>query len=124
MKILVCGGRDFQDREKIHEILKEYLYLKPDLTIIQGGQVTTDWKTGRKWGADYLAKKWAEANDVSVLEFKANWNKYGKPAGMIRNQQMLDEGNPDIVIAFKGGNGTADMVKRSKAQDKEVREIL
>ena len=124
MKILVCGGRDFMDRVKVHEILKEYLHLKPNLTIIQGGQVSTDWKTGKKHGADYLAKKWAEANDVSCLEFKADWNKYGKPAGMIRNQQMLDEANPDLVIAFKGGNGTADMVRRSRKHDKEVREIL
>lgn len=45
----------------------------------------------------------------------------GKAAGPIRNQRMLDEGKPDLVVAFPGGRGTADMVRRAKAAGVPVR---
>ena len=42
----------------------------------------------------------------------------------MRNQKMLDEGKPDLVVAFAGGRGTADMVRIAKRSGVEVREIL
>jgi predicted Rossmann-fold nucleotide-binding protein len=45
--------------------------------------------------------------------FPANWPKHGKGAGFIRNQQMLNEGKPDLMIAFPGGKGTADMIEKA-----------
>lgn len=126
MRVLVCGGRDYgnryeqeasnrEEKYKMHVILSEYKHIYGDIfTIIHGAAR----------GADTLAGKWAKANGIPVIEFPADWNKHGKRAGPIRNQQMLDEGKPDVVIAFRGGQGTADMVKRSKNQDFEVREIL
>lgn len=47
--------------------------------------------------------------------FRANSRKHGRAAGPIRNQQMLDEGKPHLVVAFPGGTGTADMVRRAQA---------
>ena len=52
--------------------------------------------------------------NIPVERFPADWSEYGKAAGAIRNQQMLDEGTPDLVVAFPGGNGTLDMVRRSQ----------
>jgi hypothetical protein len=52
--------------------------------------------------------------DIVRFECKADWRKYGAAAGPIRNQRML-EGPPDIVVAFAGGKGTADMVQRARA---------
>ena len=66
-----------------------------ELTVIHGGAR----------GADELGRKWAEQDDsdtpVSIEAFPADWDRYGKRAGYIRNQQMLDEGKPDIVLAFR-----------------------
>jgi hypothetical protein len=125
---LVCGGRDFGDLrigradprwndrvaernfvvgtlESIaHERSGFYIphdnWLPSDIIIIAGGAR----------GADECAIEWAVVNWCRFQEFPADWDKYGKAAGMIRNRQMLEEGKPDLVIAFPGGRGTAGMV--------------
>ena len=118
-RILVCGGRDFEDYHLLRQTLDEvcvkrkWLYTPdaygnylPDLVIIHGGAK----------GADDLADQWALVNWTGLEIYKADWSKYGKAAGGIRNQQMLDEGKPDLVIAFptKNSKGTWDMVRRAK----------
>jgi len=102
---LVCGGRDYADRERVREILDDIHALTPITTLVHGAAP----------GADSLAFEWAIANNIPARSFPADWQKHGKAAGPIRNQQMLDEGRPDIVVAFPGGRGTADMVTRSRA---------
>jgi hypothetical protein len=74
-------------------------------------------------GADWCAGAVAELRDIPQSVFKADWKAHGRAAGPIRNQQMLDQGKPDLVLAFPGGRGTADMVRRAKAAGVEVREI-
>lgn len=60
---------------------------------------------GAARGADALADEWAvqdgDSEGLTVEAYPAAWDKYGKRAGYIRNQQMLDEGDPDIVVAFR-----------------------
>lgn len=89
------------------------------------GNWLPDWViiSGKAKGADTVAIEWAVVNWCSWEEYPADWEQYGKAAGPIRNQRMLDEGKPDLVIAFPGGTGTADMVRRAKAAGIEVREI-
>jgi hypothetical protein len=53
--------------------------------------------------------------------YKAEWDKHGRAAGPIRNQQMLDDGKPDLVLAFAGGRGTDDMCRRAREAGIEVR---
>lgn len=101
MKVLVCGGRDYSDGGCVARYLTQ---LKPSC-VIQGGAT----------GADYLAMNYAQNHNVRSQTFRADWTKHGKAAGPLRNQQMLDEGKPDVVLAFPGGRGTADMVRRAKA---------
>ena len=108
MRVLVCGGRDYTDSHKLHEVLDSLD--KIELVIIEGGAR----------GADTMASCWAAFNSVECLTFHANWNKYGRGAGHIRNQQMLDEGKPDLVIAFPGGKGTANMISRAKKAGVDV----
>lgn len=120
MRVLVCGGRDYQNVMRVWEILD--LLPKKDLVIIQGDAR----------GADELAKTWAKNKNVECLSFPADWNKYGKRAGYIRNAKMLDEGKPDLVIAFPGGKGTDMMVMLSESagivtkrvKDKNFREPI
>lgn len=115
MRVLVCGGRDFYDWNKLNAILQQTKLRAPHdaLTIIQGGAK----------GADGMAREWCEAYHVAYINYPANWEKHGRASGPIRNQRMLDDGKPDLVIAFPGGSGTADMVRRARAANITVQEI-
>jgi hypothetical protein len=73
------------------------------LTIIEGGAR----------GADKLARQWAEDRGVPVATYPAEWDRHGVSAGPIRNRQMLEDGKPDMVLAFPGGKGTANMVEQA-----------
>lgn len=68
---------------------------------------------GGATGADRLAREWADMNGVQVLTFPAEWNIHGKSAGPIRNKKMLEEGRPDMVVAFPGGRGTQNMINQA-----------
>jgi hypothetical protein len=110
VRVLVCGGRDYRNRVFLFDTL-DCLRSKTDISLlIEGGAR----------GADRLAKEWAGFVDVPVQEFRADWNRYDKAAGHIRNKQMLDEGRPDLVIAFPGGAGTADMIRQAEERRVEV----
>lgn len=73
---------------------------------------------GEAKGADTHARKWAEAQDVAVEPYPAEWELYGKAAGHIRNKQMLVDGQPDLVLAFShelsASRGTTNMVTQSR----------
>ena len=110
MKVLVCGGRDFKDRDFVWHTLDHVCnpngeQLPPNDILIIHGHCKT--------GVDRLADNWAIINWVPTQRCPADWERYGKSAGPIRNQRMLDCANPDIVVAFPGGRGTADMVGRA-----------
>lgn len=107
MRILICGDRNWKDREEIRRILKILLEEQPDFILIEGGAR----------GADTIAKEEAKVLGISddrILEFPAEWDKFGKSAGVIRNRQMLDEGKPDLVIGLHNdlskSKGTKDMI--------------
>lgn len=110
MRVLVCGGRDFANPEKLSATLSALHVQEPFSLLIHGGAR----------GADRMANQWAVNANVPRAVFYANWSEHGKAAGPMRNQMMLDQGKPDIVIAFPGGRGTADMVRRAKAAGVKV----
>lgn len=100
-RVLVCGGRDFNDAALVERTL---CGLRPCPEVIISGGAP---------GADHLAALWAEHYAESEV-YHAEWRRYGNRAGPIRNQRMIDEGKPDLVVAFPGGRGTADMVRRAE----------
>ena len=143
LRVLVCGSRDWNDIDTIYATL-DGLYLQAtmghlsveisEFVLIEGGAP----------GADSIAAQWAKNSPTHSynekpddphfehLQFRADWRKYGKAAGPLRNQQMLDEGKPDVVRAFKNNfdwvwldsngkqwkhlyHGTEDMVRRARA---------
>lgn len=114
MRVLVCGGRDFDDISALYDALDRIHARTPITCIVEGGAN----------GADYLASRWSAARDIrDHVRFRADWPIHGKAAGPLRNQRMLDEGKPDLVVAFPGGKGTADMVRRARAAGVEVIEV-
>ena len=102
LKILVCGGRDFRDKEFVFYALDR---INPDIVVHGGAR-----------GADSLAGEWCQARGKEERVYPARWNIHGKVAGPLRNREMLKEelDGLDGVIAFPGGNGTRDMVSIAK----------
>lgn len=113
MRLLVCGGRDFTDTELAYRVL-DRLHRQRGIDVVIEGHAR---------GADRIAGYWARRNGINNLKFPADWNTHGKAAGAIRNAQMLTEGKPDAVLAFPGGRGTADMVRRAREAGVEILEI-
>jgi hypothetical protein len=114
MKVLVCGGRDYNDVDRMHRFLDG----------LHNQFVFEEVITGGAMGADWHAWHWAKEMNIPRRVFGADWKKYGKTAGPIRNQRMLDEGKPDLVIAFPGGKGTEDMLRRTKQAGISYVEVL
>jgi hypothetical protein len=123
MRVLVCGGRDYNDRKYFISFLDklceergwktpedEYGNWLPAITIIHGGAR----------GADSMADDYAIVNWTGLKVYPAQWAKYGKKAGYIRNQKMLDEGKPNVVVAFPGGKGTQMMKDLARKAGVEV----
>lgn len=110
LRVLVCGGRNFiDDGGIIHNALYSIHVGErgPISVIIHGGAT----------GADSQGRIWAQHTEgVKHLLFKPDWHTHGRAAGPIRNQRMIDEGNPDLIVAVEGGRGTADMLRRGKRQ--------
>ena len=116
LRILVCGGRHFEDydflKRVLENVLKEKMLTPKDVEIV----------SGHSKGADSLGERWAEENNASVKIFPADWVKYKKSAGPIRNKQMIDYINcfeNKMVVAFvspnsKGTKQTISLAEKNK----------
>ncbi len=103
MKVIVCGGRDFQSPAQVWQGLDRLHEATPITQLMQGGAT----------GVDTFAKEWAVKHPgIQRFVCRADWDKHGRAAGPIRNARMLEWG-PDAVVAFPGGRGTANMVKQA-----------
>ncbi len=132
-RVLVCGGRDFNDRDFIHNTLCDLDAERGPITCVIHGCAT---------GADHEGMIWAQmmasipGRTITQAPFAAEWDNIDAPgavvknrrgggqynvlAGFWRNQRMIDEGKPDLVLAFPGGNGTADTIARARKAGIEV----
>ena len=108
-RVLVCGGRDYDDRDRVFSELDA---LQPIRMVIHGNAR----------GADSLAQAWCVSRRVQAVACPAQWSKHGKRAGPMRNEAMLGH-SPDLVLAFQGGRGTADMVSRARKAGVRVVEV-
>ena len=114
LKLGVVGSRNFSDyslmKEKLDEIKKQ-----TDMLIIVSG--------GSK-GADNLAEQYAKENDLQCIVHKADWNRYAKAAGMIRNRQIVD--TSDELIAFWDGTsrGTQNTIRLANQNNKKIKVVL
>jgi len=113
MRVLVCGGRTYSNDTRLFAVLDRLDEAKGIDVIIEGGAN----------GADHLAWAWSQLRGVASERFEADWENQGTLAGPARNARMLAEGKPDLVIAFAGGRGTADMVRKARREGVKVVEI-
>lgn len=123
MRVLVCGGRTwgwarhdapFDEQARAQKQRRQTFDVLDRIDQTSGIDVVIH---GDARGADRTAQLWAERNRVPVEVYPADWKKHGRSAGPRRNTQMLDEGKPDLVVAFPGGAGTADMVGKAIDRD-------
>ena len=107
MRILVCGARNWSDYIAIRDVIASLLPLGVECII-----------EGEAAGADSMGRVAANELGIAVLKFPADWNKHGKAAGPIRNKQMLEEGKPDLILAFHDdidkSKGTKNMLEQAQ----------
>mgnify|MGYP003332742136 FL=1 len=105
MRLLICGDREWSDLD----LMKEFIDSLPADTIIIEGDAR---------GADKMAGALAQQRGLQIEVYPAQWEMYGRRAGPLRNQQMLDEGKPDEVVYchdnLEHSKGTKDMVTRAR----------
>ena len=109
-KVLVAGGRRYQNRAKVRRVLDEIHSERPITTIIVGNGNIAKFALG-----------WARGNGVSFHQYHAEWKKYGKRAGFRRSAQMM-QSKPDLVVAFSGRTGTDFEVKEALKLGLKVRD--
>jgi hypothetical protein len=114
VRVLVCGGRAYKNRKRVYRLLKNLHEIFGDELVVIHGNAS---------GADTLADDFCRENHIKVDVYPAKWDEYGKKAGVLRNQQMLVDGDPNCVIAFPGGTGTAHMCKIARKSGMPVLEV-
>jgi len=122
IRLLVCGSRTLEDKQQ---------YIFATLDKLVGHNQIDVLICGMAKGVDIISYFWAKERGINIIECPADWKKYGKAAGPIRNQQMLDEEKPTHVIAFQdcrvnpnGSNGTNHMIRISKAKNVPVKTVF
>ena len=99
MKVIIAGGRDFKPQRHHGELLVALHKIFNFTEIV----------SGRAKGADSFGERFARTHGITIAPFPADWDKHGKKAGYLRNYDMANYG--DTLIAFRGGIGTANMIK-------------
>jgi hypothetical protein len=113
MKIIIAGGRAFNDYNLLCQKCDKLLSLQVEIEIVSG---TAN-------GADKLGERYANKKGYPVKKFPANWEKYGKSAGYKRNEEMAKYA--DALIAFWDGKskGTKHMIDLAKRYDLKVKVV-
>lgn len=113
-KVIVAGGRDFNDYPLLQQKLDTFLQNKlPNVEIV----------SGRAKGADSMGETYATVNHLKLKVFPAEWDKYGKSAGYKRNKQMAEYAN--ALIAFWDGKskGTSHMINLATEHNLQIRVV-
>lgn len=117
MRLIICGGRNFDDHELFHRAVSAW---------VEAHGWPSEVITGGANGADALGKTWATENSVEHVEVQAEWEAFGRKAGPLRNRKMayyasLMPGSG--CLALPGGKGTAGMVELARAAGLTVMEV-
>ena len=110
MRVLVCGGSAFKDKKSLYRKLDE---------VHENGHISLIINGGAR-GADYFSSQWAKERNVPLRIFKADWKNLGQKAVFALNNDMLSEAQPDVVIAFPGGDVTEDMIRMANSAGVKV----
>ena len=113
MKVIIAGGRDFDNYNLLKEKCNNILSNATNIEIVEGGAK----------GADTLGKRYGREKEYLIVTFPANWDEHGKAAGVIRNRQMAEYA--DCLIAFFDGKsrGTKNIIEEARKRNLKIRVI-
>jgi len=115
VKVIVCGSSRFQDKRQLFEVLDGLHAQTPVTAIINGGAR----------GADLLASQWARERSVALIRYRAAIDlARGPQAFLDLNARMLSEQRPDLILAFPGGEVSADLIARAQTAGINVLHVL
>jgi lactate dehydrogenase-like 2-hydroxyacid dehydrogenase len=112
MKTIVAGSRYITDQKVVNE------------SILDSKFEITELVSGTCRGVDYCGLRFAKENDIPIREFPALWNLYGKKAGPIRNQAMVDYADALIAIWDGKSKGTKDIIERAKKKNLKLLVVI
>ena len=114
LKLMACGSRSMADKELVFAELDKFRKKNPSLVLISGGAK----------GADSIAEEWAKARGAPITQYKPDWKKYGRGAGIVRNKEMVLAA--DFVIAFWDGmsKGTKFVIDLCYKAGKECKVVM
>lgn len=107
--LAVTGGRNFSNKKLVYNTLNEYK--SKDMMLVLGDAT----------GVDALARQWAIENKIPFVVHYANWGKYGKAAGPLRNKEMISQAN--MLLSFPGSRGTVDCTRQAEIAGIPIRRI-
>lgn len=115
MKIIIAGSRNFKDYQKLKMECNHFLQGQKNIEIVSGCHYK---------GADKLGIQYANEKGLNLIKFPAEWNKFGKAAGPIRNKEMAIFS--DVLIVFWDGKsrGTQNMIQLAKQNGLIVNVVL
>jgi len=108
MKTIIAGSRTINSYRLVKEAIRD------------SGFEITEVVSGHAKGADAWGELYAQQNNIDLVMFPANWNKYGKSAGAIRNQKMADYAEALIAIWDGKSKGTQRMIEIAKEKSLQV----
>jgi len=109
MKTIIAGSRDILNYRHVRTLIE------------RSGIDITEVVSGCARGVDRLGERWAEENGVPVRRFSADWDRYGRRAGYVRNEQMAQYADAAIIVWDGRSRGTRQMLDLAKALGLEVR---
>ncbi len=116
LRVIVAGSRDFNNYELLCDRLDFYLkrYPRERIEIV----------SGRARGADRLGEEYAKSRGLRLKEFPANWDKFGKKAGYLRNREMAEYGTHAVIFWDGDSRGTRHMIELAREKELEVRVVM
>lgn len=118
MKLIIAGTRTFDNYKLLEETIK------PALLGISHLEDIDEIVSGCCKGADKLGERFAELLNIKPTKFPADWDKYGKSAGIIRNRQMAEYADAAVVFWDAHSKGSLNMIQTMRDLGKPVYVVI
>ncbi|WP_095144441.1 MULTISPECIES: DUF2493 domain-containing protein [unclassified Pseudomonas] len=105
MRVLMCAGRHYADRQTCRQVLNAFQRLHKISVLVHGGHPLLGGEV----------EDWAREQGVDIVRYPPNWQLHGKQAERLRNTFMLNDSRPDTVIALPGGEDTQALLAQANA---------
>lgn len=125
MRLIIAGSRKLSaSPSEISQYINTFLYEVKKESMFEKDISITEVISGTASGIDTDGERWARVNNIPVSRFPADWNKYGKQAGYLRNVQMAEHADALLAIWDGKSKGTSHMIKIAKKKGLKIVYIL